>query len=63
MAKKQKFVVTLSFNVGYTDTVEAESEDEAIKMVQEAAEATLLDADDCVDYADCDDSCTQVGHA
>lgn len=63
MAKKQKFVVTLSFNVGYTDTVEAESEDEAIKMVQDAAEATLIGVGDCVDYADCDDSCTQVGHA
>jgi len=60
MAKK-KFIVTLCYNVGYTATVEADDEDQAIDLAKEQAEIGIPAGDeDHIDYVDCDDSCTQT---
>lgn len=60
MAKK-KFQVSVSLNVGYTTTVEADSPDEAIDLAVEEAESTISGIEgDNIDYADADKTCIQV---
>lgn len=58
MAKKYR--VTLSLNVGFTETVEAESADAAIDRVKSLAESDISNVGDEIDYVTTDDSCTQV---
>ena len=59
MAKK-KIMVTLCYTVGYTTTVEAEDEKEAIYLAKEEAECDIGGCSDNIDYVDGDDSCTQT---
>lgn len=59
MAKK-KIMVTLCYTVGYTTTVEAEDENEAIDLAKETAECDIGGCSDHIDYVDCDDSCIQT---
>lgn len=64
MAKK-RYLVNLTYTVGYTTTVEAETESEAFELAKTEAETNAFANDDCdgvsyIDYAECDDSCSQV---
>lgn len=55
-----KYRVNLALNVGYTATVEADSEAEALEQVKTLAESGISNVGDEIDYVDTDDICTQV---